>query len=447
MALTTVGCRLNQYETEKLANELIRQGLDRVPYAEEADLYILNTCTVTGRADADCRNLISRAYRKNPAAIIAVVGCYVVADRERVAEMSGVDLVVGNDDKHKLPEILRDNFRELFKTPAEESARGVSSVDLPMARSNGTSFAPAPPNRAMVKIGDGCNQRCSYCIVPSVRGELVSYEAKGIIAEVENLIDHGYHEIVLTAVHIGKYKNRKLNLAGLVEKILDTTTLSRLRLSSLEPNELDRRLLELVTDHPRICRHLHLPLQSGSNRILKVMYRPYCRSDYMKQLKRIKKANAEVTIGCDLIVGFPGESDKDFAASLAVLDSGLIDYAHVFSYSDRPGTPASDMGGKISPQIIKEHNRQAREIARRARLRYMNESVGTVVGVISEGRADRDGNFWGVSDNYLKVKLPAGTGGKRSIVEVRPTRLVKSETPGHDGGYLESELAESHPAE
>ena len=442
IALTTVGCRLNQYETEQIAAELIRRGLDRVAYSEPADLYILNTCTVTGRADADCRNLISRAYRKNPEAVIVVVGCYVVADRERVAELTGVDLVVGNDNKFQLPDLIKEKYPKMFATGEIGMTDSRVSDDLPVLRSKGTSFEPVGRNRAMVKIGDGCDQGCSYCIVPSVRGGLVSYPSLSIIREVRTQVEDGYHEVVLTAVHIGKYCDDGLNLAGLAGKILAGTSLARLRFSSLEPNELDNDLLELVSDHPRICRHLHLPLQSGSDRILQIMRRPYNRRDYLNQIKWVKNANPAVTIGCDLIVGFPGETEKDFAESLEILDSGYIDYAHVFSYSDRPGTPASEMPDKVDHQIIKERNLRARDISRKVRIRQMYNRVGDVLAVISEGKADCDGKHWGITDNYLKVKLPPGTGGGKAIINIKAARLIETETggAGQEGGYLEGEL-------
>jgi threonylcarbamoyladenosine tRNA methylthiotransferase MtaB len=263
-----------------------------------------------------------------------------------------------------------------------------------------------------------------------VRGQLVSYSADAIVDEVKRLTAAGYHEAVLTAVHIGRYENDGLNLAGLVDRILQETPLARLRFSSLEPNELDARLLELVTTHPRVCRHLHLPLQSGSNRILQLMRRPYTREDYLAVVERIKQANADVTIGCDLIVGFPGETDAEFRQSLALLDSGFVDYSHVFSYSDRPGTAATALPGKVRIEEIKERNRRAREISERNRARQMTSQTGKVLGVISEKTPGHDGIHRGVSDNYLKVHLACGTGGGKEIIRFRVTSLVAHHLEG-----------------
>lgn len=409
VALTTVGCRLNQYETDKLATRLVAEGLRRVAYHDRADLYILNTCTVTGRADADCRNLISRAHRKNQDAVIVVTGCYVVAEGEQLAGMDGVDLVVGNEDKAALADILRQRFPHLFDSPVDDQHAQPS--DTPVTR----------PHRPMVQIGTGCNQHCSYCIVPRVRGPLMSLPAQGIIDEIRGLVDEGYHEVVLTAVHIGKYRRDDLDLGGLVTRIVDETDLPRLRLSSLEPNELTNRLLEYVVGNERVCRHLHLPLQSGSDRILELMRRPYRQADFLAIIERIKAANPFITIGCDLIVGFPGETEDDFTASLAVLESGHVDYGHIFSYSDRSGTSASLMPEKIPPDVIKERNRLAREICEANRRRKMEAQVGHAVGVIPEAGPDREGYFNAVSDNYLKVRLPQSTGGAKTIIRFLPT--------------------------
>lgn len=431
VALETVGCRLNQYETEKIAGQLVAAGMERVDYKKKADLYILNSCTVTGRADADCRKLINRARRLNDQAIIVVTGCYVVSQPDQIAGLDVVDLTVDNDGKARIADILRDKYPQLFSSSGAVEYRAPTLVDTSVHR-NAASAAPAAPNRAMVKTGDGCNQCCSYCIVPSVRGRLTCLPPEDIVNEIRRLIDDGYHEVVLTAVHIGKYHYDGLNLAGMVDKILGETDLSRLRLSSLEPNELDERLIGFVSGNPRVCRHLHLPLQSGSNRILEMMRRPYMREDYLAIVEGLKEANPDITIGCDLIVGFPGETDSDFNDSLDILKSGFVDYAHVFSYSDRPGTAASELPDKIKSGVIKERNRIAREIGESNRLRQMKSQIGKILGVISEHSPNSNGGYQGVSDNYLKVFVPGGSGGGRRIIDFRAAALV--------GDHLEGEV-------
>lgn len=435
VALETIGCRLNRYETERLARELTALGLRRVAAHEQADLYILNTCTVTAKADADCRKLIGRAIRTNREAVIVVAGCYAVAERDRLLRLDGVSLVIGNDEKPRLARILKDSFPHLF-------VRGESTLEATEGRLVQPEYHgpddDAPPdalslNRPLVKIGDGCNQKCSYCIVPAVRGPLTSVPAESIIDEITRLVGDGYDEAVLTAVHIGQYDDSGLTLAGLVQKILHSTAIRRLRLSSLEPNELDDPLLDLVAGNPRVCRFLHLPLQSGSDRILRLMHRPYTQAEYLAVVEKVKRANEAITVGCDLIVGFPAETEADFEASLSTLNSGLIDYGHIFSYSDRPGTIANDLPDKLPPAVIKDRNRRARETSRANRRRHLDRQIGYVLDVISEGRLQKGNFYWGVSDNYLKVRMPDQTGGGRRIVRIRPTKRIED--------HLEGEIA------
>lgn len=434
VALETVGCRLNRYETTKLAAKLVALGMERVSYAEQADLYILNTCTVTGRADADCRKLIARAHRQNKNAIIIVTGCYAVSQRDIAGTLAGVNLVVGNEDKERLPEILIRRFPDLFastESNTEESFPSQHHEESP-------SDDPFSLNRALVKIGDGCNQECSYCIVPSVRGKnLISFPADQIMDEIRHLIEKGYYEVVLTAVHIGRYSHQGFNLAGLIERILKETDISRLRLSSLEPNELTEPILSMMSTNPRLCRHLHLPLQSGSGRILQLMRRPYQREDYLSVVRRVKQANPDITVGCDLIVGFPGETEDDFCASLDILTSGCIDYSHIFSYSDRPGTLASRYLPKVAVPTIRERARRAREAVRAIYEEHLRRQIGKTLGVISQQRSKQGDFFWGVSDNYVKVKLPSAAGGAKNIISFRPSRIAADRQVGY---YLEGNV-------
>lgn len=425
MALATVGCRLNQYETEKIAGELMHLGLQRRDFKQAADLYILNTCTVTGKADADCRKLINRAYRNNPEAVMVVTGCYVAAEKEMIAGMNGVDMVIGNDRKMDLARILKDSYPQLFLTTGDSDYH---STDI---MADDEVAGAHPPHRPMVQIGTGCNQNCSYCIVPKVRGGLVSFDSTTIIEEIASLAAEGYSEVVLTAVHIGKYKFDGLTLGRLVGEILKQTNIGRVRLSSLEPNELDDELLAFVASHERVCRHLHLPLQSGSDMILRAMRRPYGRAAYLETIQRVKEANPDITVGCDVIVGFPGESDADFAYTLDILSSDYIDYGHIFSYSDRPGTEASEIIEKVPVQTIKSRNKQARTVCEKNRKRKLKQQIGKEIGVISERTPGRDGLYRGVSDNYLKVKFPQLAGGGREIVRFFPDAIANDCLTGH----------------
>lgn len=414
IALETIGCRLNQYDTECIAAGLIQFGFERVAPDERADLIIINTCTVTGRADATCRNIISRAARQQPPVPVVVIGCYVDSDAEKVAALYGVDMVVNNRDKKNIVSILKNQFPELFDNGFEPASTSL------------TEFYRH--NRAWIKIGDGCNQNCSYCIIPSVRGELTNRRPDEIVDEINQLCERGYREIVLTGIHIGQYNWGDIKSpAQLVRFLLDNSDIGRLRLSSIEPQEVDEALVQVMIDGAkRVCRHLHIPLQSGSDSILKKMHRPYNRNRYLEIAKMVKEGLGSVTLGSDIIVGFPGESEDDFQMSVETARCGLLDYLHVFSYSDRPGTEATKLTDKVNPEVIKRRNNILRDISSELYATALKKEVGKTVGVISEHRAGNDNFYWGITDNYLKVALPEGLGGGREILNLEITDTTES---------------------
>ncbi len=419
VAFETVGCRLNQYETEKIATELSGYGFQRVTFDQPADLYIINTCTVTGRADATCRNIISRAARMEGNPPVVVIGCYVDSDPDTLSILKGVDLIIGNNNKSKIAYILRDQYPTLFEN--RETVPAVEQI---------SEFYQH--NRAWIKIGDGCNQRCAYCVIPLVRGELNNRPVEEIISEINRLSESGYHEVVLTGVHIGQYSHGDIDSpAELVQRILEKTTISRLRLSSIEPQEVDSDLIAVMSKGgKRVCRHLHIPLQSGSDRILKIMRRPYKSDEYLDIIKRVKDGIATVVIGADIIVGFPGETDEDFQQSVQVAESGLLDYLHVFSYSDRPGTVSMEMPDKINPEVIKERNSVLRDISDQIYARALNREIGNEAYIISEHRAKQGEHYWGISNNYLKAAIPKNLGGGREILKMKITGCTDKHLAG-----------------
>jgi threonylcarbamoyladenosine tRNA methylthiotransferase MtaB len=418
VAFATIGCRLNQYETEKMASKLAACGFSRVDFESPANLYIINTCTVTGRADASCRKSIAHAAKCHGNPKIVVVGCMVTSDRNEVALLNGVDLLISNDEKENIISILQEKIPELFGAPGDNSVIENQNYGGGAAISDFYRH-----NRAWVKIGDGCNQNCSYCIVPLVRGNLVNRPYDEIIREIRSLVSHDYNEVVLTAVHIGKYHTGDIkSLAQLTRIILSETDLTRLRLSSIEPQEVTNELLDtMASGGSRICRHLHVPLQSGSNRILKDMRRPYNMKQYRAILEMIKAKIDNVVIGADVIVGFPGETDDDFHDTIEIVESGLIDYLHVFSYSNRKGTAASSLSDKVPTAIIKERNRILRDISSRLIHQALLRQVGKVVGAISEHKSERDEYYSGITDNYLKVAIPVGYGGTKQVINIKIT--------------------------
>lgn len=414
MSVTTVGCRLNQYESEKMASELYPYGFQRVKDGARADLYLINTCTVTHRADSDCRNLIRRAVRQNPNGNIVVTGCYVDNDPEKIAGMEGVDIIIKNSEKNDITKIIPPKLPDLFNREPDKNCSTLV-----------TDFYDR--NRAWLKISDGCNQWCSFCIIPTVRGRIKNRPALEIIDEINSLVEHGYKEVVLTGVHIGHYRNRKTepqmkNLASLCRFIFAETDLYRLRISSIEPQTVRDELVEVYSNsNGRICRHMHLPLQSGSSRILKMMRRPYDQKTYIKRATALKEADLNTIIGADVIVGFPGETEDDFLRTCRVAESGLIDYLHVFSYSDRPDTDASKLPDKVRPEIIKKRNAILTRISNKIREKSHYYQIGKTLEVISQHKRDGNGSFYGISGNYIRVKLPSTLEQSKDIIKVKVT--------------------------
>jgi threonylcarbamoyladenosine tRNA methylthiotransferase MtaB len=411
-----------------MAAELYRFGFTRAEKGEKADLYLINTCTVTHRADSSSRYLISRAARENPHGRIVVAGCYVDSDPGKIAGMEGVDVLIPNEQKTDIAEILPRRLPDLFEAKTEP-ARNCSDAIADFHHHN----------RAWIKISDGCNQWCSFCILPTVRGRLRNRPPREIIDEINGLVTKGFEEVVLTGIHLGHYKWRKddpqlKNLAALVKMILSETDLKRLRISSIEPQTVRDELLDIYTDSSgRVCRHWHLPLQSGSSNILKRMRRPYNQPMYVRKLEQVRNSMPGTIIGADVIVGFPGETDDDFLKTKSVIESGMIDYLHVFSYSDRAGTTASEMAGKVNPETIKERNAILTRISHDLRQRALKRQVGSTLGVISEYRKRSNRFHIGVSDNYMKVRLP-------DHVETGK-RIVPLEITGATEDYLVGRLA------
>jgi threonylcarbamoyladenosine tRNA methylthiotransferase MtaB len=325
-----------------------------------------------------------------------------------VARLNGVDLIINNRQKDDIVQLLSREWPELFSDQREKSPAPLLSEFY-------------QHNRAWVKIGDGCNQNCSYCIVPLVRGRLVNRPPREIIGEIDSLVRSGYREVVLTGVHIGDYYYDNISsLTALLETILRETAVSRIRLSSIEPQEITSELIEFIANNsPRVCRHLHLPLQSGSNRILRLMHRPYTSEKYRDTAKVIKDSIEYVTIGADVIVGFPSESEDDFAQTVALAESGFLDYLHVFSYSDRKGTEASQLAGKLKPFIIKERNETLRKISKASYMKALKRQSGNILGAIAERKSKKGENCWGITDNYLKISMPPSEGDEKEIVPLK----------------------------
>lgn len=404
-ALATLGCKANQYDGTDIKRQL--SDYREVDFGAPANLYIINACGVTNEAEAKARALISRARRAAPQSRLVLTGCYRPAEAERLASL-GVDLFVPNTDKQRLRALLAD------------------SAPTPPTPTVGTNGKPKRV-RAFVKVQDGCSQRCSYCAIPDFRGPSVSRRLEEVVSEVESLAQAGVPEVVLTGIHLGHYGldlPGETGLVRLVSALLDDTTIPRLRLSSLEPNEVSNELIRLLVDEPRIARHLHLPLQSGSDRILKSMNRPYDTPTFLKQVESLRAALPVIAITTDIMVGFPGETEADFADTLALAEAAQFSRLHVFKFSPRPGTPAADFTNTVPEPDKTARSARLRELSRRLQSDFAADFVGSTVETIIEPPSD--GVQTGLTGEYLRVKFNRVVGSAGTI---HPT-LVESSADG-----------------
>jgi threonylcarbamoyladenosine tRNA methylthiotransferase MtaB len=427
VAVSTLGCRLNQVESQEMLGLLESRGFRPVAGAEAAQVYVVNTCTVTSRADVSDRQLIRRIARDHPGALVVVTGCYAQTDPQAVARIPGVDLVVGNQEKYRLPELL-SSLVERRGTRVHvgdiASARGVPVA--PFARVSGRS-------RAFVKVQDGCQHRCAFCIVPMARGGSRSQDPKVIREQIETLVDAGYREITLTGVDIGHYGADlvpRTTLAALVRQIVEIRGLTWLRLSSVLPAYFTPELIDVVSGSSRVAPHLHLPLQSGSDRVLRAMRRPYNAGMYRTLALRLARVIPGLGLGTDLIVGHPGEGDQDFSATLDLVRELPFSYLHVFAYSDRKGTESSRSPERVPSRLIRDRSRRARELGREKNLAFRRGLVGERRPVLVLNERDRDtGRLCGLTSNYVEVVFDGpGALARRfatvRITEARPDRTL-----------------------
>jgi threonylcarbamoyladenosine tRNA methylthiotransferase MtaB len=426
VAVSTLGCRLNQVESQELMGLLESHGFRTVASDAAAQVYVVNTCTVTAGADFSDRQLIRRITRDNPEALLVVTGCYAQTDPHAVARIPGVDLIVGNQDKYRLPELLASLVkRQRPQVEVADIAAARVVPVAPFARVSGRS-------RAFVKIQDGCQHRCAFCIVPMARGGSRSQEPKVVLDQIQTLVDAGYREITLTGVDIGHYGWDLLprtTLAALIRQILETRGLSWLRLSSVLPAYVTPELFEVVTGSPRIAPHLHLPLQSGSDRVLRSMRRPYNTRLYRALVERLAGAMAGLGLGTDIIVGHPGERDEDFAATVALVEALPFSYLHVFPYSDRRGTEAIRLADRVPAAVIRERSRRLRDLGRTKNLAFRRAMIGQRREVLVLADRDREsGGLCGLTSNYVEVVFEGADGWARRFVPVRITGVAGGRT-------------------
>ncbi len=376
----------------------------------QADVVVLNTCTVTHRSDADVRKAVRRIKRENPNTEVIVTGCYAQRAPQALSQLTGVSAVIGNGHKSALPIVAQTLLEERPTAPVviHTAMEGVDRHALPPVEPVTTVVDRTRP---FIKIQDGCDASCTYCIIPSVRGAARSAAPQDIVSAVRALVQKGYFEVVLTGIHLGTYGiglSPAVSLDALVRQVLAVPGLGRLRMSCIEPMAFPMALADIAKAQPRLAPHFHLPLQSGSDRVLKRMVRPYRADDFVSLIHQIRERVPHACIGTDVIVGFPGETDEDFQASMDAVERAKLDHVHVFSYSDRTGTPSTRLGPKVNPSVIKQRATDLCALSKRLWSTYLQQQLGrTLSAVTLDQDAKAPGTTMALSDNYCQIRVPA----------------------------------------
>lgn len=427
VAFHTLGCKVNYYETEALKGIFIREGFQVVGRGETADVYVFNTCCVTHTAERKSRQAIRRARKINPKAVIAVMGCYGQVNPQEVAALTGADLVIGTENRLALPELLRKKLsgEEVFLTAGLTQEEPVFE-DMPWLPEQGRT-------RAFLKIQEGCNQFCSYCIIPYARGPLRSLSPERGLKYLQEISRAGYKEVVLTGIRLGLYGvdlKPPASLASFLNLIKEVQGIQRVRLSSIEPSDFTEELIEVLVEEKRICPHLHIPLQSGDDEVLKMMGRPYDTSFFSSLLRRLRKKIKDLAVSSDVIVGFPGEEERHFRNSLNFVRECAFSRLHVFKFSPRPGTEAAGRKPQVPPEVKEKRSREMITLGEELSRKFRDRFLGRALPVLFEKEVDtprdeRDEMVFmeGFTPNYLRVRalLPGWYRGEMGLV-----RLEKS---------------------
>ena len=435
IAFYTLGCKVNQYETQGLKENFKSLGYEIADSAEEeADVYVVNTCTVTGLSDRKSRQYIRRMKKKNPDAITAVIGCYAQISPDEVAAVEGVDIVAGTNEKGKLPQLIEQYRREhrQIRSVQDYEALGEAYEDM------GIITSMESRTRAFLKVQEGCNRFCSYCVIPYARGTVRSRPKEGVLKEAKALLDSGFKELVLTGINTALYgaepdfPKEESGLTG-VEILIDAISRLpgdfRIRLSSLEPTVVNVDYVKRLLKYDRLCHHLHLSAQSGSDHVLSAMNRRYDRAEYLEIVRALQEADPGYGISTDLIAGFPGETEADHGDSLSLIEETGFCKVHAFTYSRRPGTKAAEMKGHLAPQVKKRRTQQLIEAGEAAAERFARSCVGQRRRVLFEERSD-DGLWRGHADNFLQVYVDSPQDLEGKLMEVALTEAYRDGVKG-----------------
>ena len=391
----TLGCKVNQYETNAVLELLKEEGCNIVDDTNSCDIYIVNTCTVTGMSDRKSRQMIRKVRKENKDVLVVVMGCYAQVAEDEVSNIEGVNIVIGTADKGKVVQYIKE-YKGNVESYVKEIAKCTSFEDI-------SSVYMAERTRAVVKIQDGCDNYCSYCIIPYARGPVRSRDKDKIIREIQNLVRDGYKEIVLTGIHIasyGKDKDRR-NLTELIYAISEETGIERIRISSVEPRIVDDEFIEMIKNTKSLCKHFHLSMQSGSDDVLKRMNRKYTTKEYMEAVERIRGVAPDAAITTDIIVGFPGETDEQFEETYVFVKRVKFSDVHIFKYSPRKGTVAAKFKDQVLGSVKDERSHRLIKLGEELRNEFLKDRIGEVKEVLVERKTEN--LLEGLTDNYVKV--------------------------------------------
>jgi threonylcarbamoyladenosine tRNA methylthiotransferase MtaB len=415
VAFHTLGCKLNFSETSSLSRLLENEGFEKKEFEEKADVYVINTCSVTDNADKECRHLVRRIQRNSPESLVVITGCYAQLKAKEIAEIPGVDLVLGAAEKFNIAQHIREF--------AKGDPARICSCDIEEVSGFHSSYSLNDRTRTFLKVQDGCDYNCSFCTIPMARGKSRSDTIENVLKNVEHLAEHGVKEVVLTGVNLGDFgnnlpqtvskagdlpgaiKDRRENFFGLVEALDKIEGIQRYRISSIEPNLLTNEIIEFVANSKKFMPHFHIPLQSGSNRVLGMMRRRYKRELYAERVHLVKTLMPHCAIGVDVIVGFPGETEEEFKETFDFLHTLEISYLHVFTYSERDNTHALTLKPVVPVRTRHERNKTLRNLSFMKMQYFTEQHAGQIRKVLFEGH-DKNGMMDGYTDNYIKVTIP-----------------------------------------
>ncbi|MCD4794897.1 MAG: tRNA (N(6)-L-threonylcarbamoyladenosine(37)-C(2))-methylthiotransferase MtaB [Bacteroidales bacterium] len=411
----TLGCKLNFSETSAIARDFVKKGFERVKFGEKSDVVLINTCTVTGTAVKKCRQAIKKAKKISPNAFIAVTGCYAQDEADNIAKMPGVDVVLGNNEKF--------NFFKYVKSLEKKKNAVVYSCETNKINRFDAAFSSGDRTRSFLKVQDGCDYPCTYCIIPSVRGKSRSDTVKKTVKQADKIASEGFKEVILTGVNIGDFgKGTGESFFDLIKALEKVEGIERYRISSIEPNLISDEILEFTVQSKKFLPHFHIPVQSGSDKILKLMKRRYNTSLFHQKIKRINQLIPNAFLGIDVIVGFPGETEEDFIDSYNFLESLNISFLHVFSYSVRPGTPAEHLPDKVPGNIIKKRSEQLHQLSDIKHKAFYKRFVNSEHKVLFEGGKHKN-SMYGFTKNYIKVEVPYNKELINEIIDLKITGI------------------------